>query len=143
MNRFFFWDGLRGVWSFFDVFFSRRRRHTRCALVTGVQTCALPISAFTARSLADQDYQSGTIGGQLLERTLLCRFNISEMIARQDWSKIEAGRRELELLRVASDRLDRATLPAERAQDRKDLAMGKSVSVRLEPGGRRSIKQKK
>src|SRR3546814_2178800 len=29
-------------WFFF--FFSSRRRHTRCALVTGVQTCALPIS---------------------------------------------------------------------------------------------------
>src|SRR3546814_3195945 len=28
----------------FIVFFSSRRRHTRCALVTGVQTCALPIS---------------------------------------------------------------------------------------------------
>src|SRR3546814_1044049 len=25
-------------------FFSSRRRHTRCTLVTGVQTCALPIS---------------------------------------------------------------------------------------------------
>src|SRR3546814_1905802 len=31
----------RGVHLFF---FSSRRRHTRCALVTGVQTCALPIS---------------------------------------------------------------------------------------------------
>src|SRR3546814_17882417 len=29
-------------------FFSSRRRHTRCALVTGVQTCALPISAKVA-----------------------------------------------------------------------------------------------
>src|SRR3546814_3760437 len=28
---------------FFVLFFSSRRRHTRCALVTGVQTCALPI----------------------------------------------------------------------------------------------------
>src|SRR3546814_5591303 len=28
----------------FVFFFSSRRRHTRCALVTGVQTCALPIS---------------------------------------------------------------------------------------------------
>src|SRR3546814_1593425 len=28
----------------FSFFFSSRRRHTRCALVTGVQTCALPIS---------------------------------------------------------------------------------------------------
>src|SRR3546814_2391476 len=29
---------------FYIFFFSSRRRHTRCALVTGVQTCALPIS---------------------------------------------------------------------------------------------------
>src|SRR3546814_13154563 len=29
-------------------FFSSRRRHTRCALVTGVQTCALPICAVVA-----------------------------------------------------------------------------------------------
>src|SRR3546814_1830669 len=28
-------------------FFSSRRRHTRCALVTGVQTCALPILGIT------------------------------------------------------------------------------------------------
>src|SRR3546814_8204518 len=28
---------------YFLFFFSSRRRHTRCALVTGVQTCALPI----------------------------------------------------------------------------------------------------
>src|SRR3546814_5521285 len=30
--------------SFRLFFFSSRRRHTRCALVTGVQTCALPIT---------------------------------------------------------------------------------------------------
>src|SRR3546814_15315737 len=28
-------------------FFSSRRRHTRCALVTGVQTCALPIYGYS------------------------------------------------------------------------------------------------
>src|SRR3546814_4640216 len=32
----------------FCFFFSSRRRHTRCALVTGVQTCALPIYAVAA-----------------------------------------------------------------------------------------------
>src|SRR3546814_7746703 len=32
------------------VFFSSRRRHTRCALVTGVQTCALPICSQSARA---------------------------------------------------------------------------------------------
>src|SRR3546814_16710273 len=31
-------------------FFSSRRRHTSCALVTGVQTCALPISSDNCRS---------------------------------------------------------------------------------------------
>src|SRR3546814_4117365 len=31
------------VFLLFSFFFSSRRRHTRCALVTGVQTCALPI----------------------------------------------------------------------------------------------------
>src|SRR3546814_1241355 len=33
------------------VFFSSRRRHTRCALVTGVQTCALPICRRNALDL--------------------------------------------------------------------------------------------
>src|SRR3546814_2767314 len=34
----------------FVFFFSSRRRHTRCALVTGVQTCALPISITTIKT---------------------------------------------------------------------------------------------
>src|SRR3546814_18420370 len=38
---------------FVVVFFSSRRRHTRCALVTGVQTCALPICE------KGPDYQPG------------------------------------------------------------------------------------
>src|SRR3546814_15373997 len=33
-----------------DFFFSSRRRHTRCALVTGVQTCALQISSTRPKS---------------------------------------------------------------------------------------------
>src|SRR3546814_7361881 len=33
--------------------FSSRRRHTRCALVTGVQTCALPISNTTSWEISD------------------------------------------------------------------------------------------
>src|SRR3546814_5524743 len=36
-------------------FFSSRRRHTSCALVTGVQTCALPISAAVA-ALGDEQF---------------------------------------------------------------------------------------
>src|SRR3546814_10688390 len=33
-------------------FFSSRRRHTRCALVTGVQTCALPILVSSPMEMA-------------------------------------------------------------------------------------------
>src|SRR3546814_10906166 len=36
---------------YIDFFFSSRRRHTRCALVTGVQTCALPICACAAKAV--------------------------------------------------------------------------------------------
>src|SRR3546814_9200732 len=36
-------------------FLSSRRRHTRCALGTGVQTCALPICLAGAGSTAEQD----------------------------------------------------------------------------------------
>src|SRR3546814_1262229 len=35
-----------------SFFFSSRRRHTRCALVTGVQTCALPIYPWIAALFA-------------------------------------------------------------------------------------------
>src|SRR3546814_4312072 len=37
------------VCSYLLFFFSSRRRHTRCALVTGVQTCALPIFSQATR----------------------------------------------------------------------------------------------
>src|SRR3546814_17389418 len=46
----------------FLFFFSSRRRHTSCALVTGVQTCALPIS--------DEDYGEGaSVPWRTLRRT--------------------------------------------------------------------------
>src|SRR3546814_6729969 len=42
----------RTVW----FFFSSRRRHTRCALVTGVQTCALPIYGASTNMLWPWSY---------------------------------------------------------------------------------------
>src|SRR3546814_7850843 len=48
----------------FFFFFSSRRRHTRCALVTGVQTCALPISRPDAK-LKSRDYVSAQVGAEL------------------------------------------------------------------------------
>src|SRR3546814_1714420 len=50
-------------WQVSVVFFSSRRRHTRCALVTGVQTCALPIFLdkphLIAQIEADNDLRDG------------------------------------------------------------------------------------
>src|SRR3546814_10228448 len=49
----------------FRFCFSSRRRHTRCALVTGVQTCALPISSglvdHADRRLSQRNVQSGKV----------------------------------------------------------------------------------
>src|SRR3546814_11880019 len=46
-------------------FFSSRRRHTRCALVTGVQTCALPISKLAADGRLDLDRTIASYGTSL------------------------------------------------------------------------------
>src|SRR3546814_10865987 len=76
-------------WCFF-VFFASRRRHTRCALVTGVQTCALPISGLpiifdpvmvstSGSALAD----SGTTGAfeRLMRIAALVTPNLPELKA--------------------------------------------------------------
>src|SRR3546814_19914048 len=58
-------------------FFSSRRRHTRCALVTGVQTCALPIFDLAdivvtaqkrAERLRDVPISIGAMSGETLDR---------------------------------------------------------------------------
>src|SRR3546814_16322380 len=83
-------------------FFSSRRRHTRCALVTGVQTCALPIS--------DVDPRGGGIAGKSVELD-----------------------GEVPAIAVGAQ---------PRTGDRKSVVSGKSVSVRVDLGGRRIIKKK-
>src|SRR3546814_5847596 len=48
---------------FVIFFFSSRRRHTRCALVTGVQTCALPISLCRGLLVEGPRHPSGPARG--------------------------------------------------------------------------------
>src|SRR3546814_6837456 len=63
-------------------FFSSRRRHTRCALVTGVQTCALPILATVVESGHSRFPVHGEdkdeILGILLAKDLLKYFGATE-----------------------------------------------------------------
>src|SRR3546814_17808606 len=69
---------LRSICLCVFFFFSSRRRHTRCALVTGVQTCALPISSATWGKIATlaepfREWQVKARGGLDRERLLAMR----------------------------------------------------------------------
>src|SRR3546814_20856831 len=101
-------------------FFSSRRRHTICALVTGVQTCALPISG-TARCPARP--------APARSRTAGC------------------GTGSLQALHVVSVVVDPDRNGFRRARidypaDRTRVMLGKSVSVRLDLVCRRTLKKK-
>src|SRR3546814_19440892 len=106
------------LWLFF---LSRRRRQTRCALVTGVQTCALPISLGTSRHCC----------GGVLSSCSTARAAVSALV-----------------LASVAMRSSAATSPAVgtggraaagRAPplvDRKSVVQAKSVSVSVDLGGR-------
>src|SRR3546814_7664133 len=47
---------ISSIYVLYIFFVSSRRRHTRCALVTGVQTCALPI--FRIKHRIDTDWEA-------------------------------------------------------------------------------------
>src|SRR3546814_19731383 len=65
-------------------FLSSRRRHTRCALVTGVQTCALPISLAGRVALTNQGRGgSGRIDWR--QRDQAFEVELSAPIPRKGW----------------------------------------------------------
>src|SRR3546814_18538787 len=107
------------------VLFSSRRRHTRCALVTGVQTWALPISRGPAAlDEARAQKESGTPDQacpELVERPGVTDRGTSA---------------------PHPDHPVRQVLNASRPiKDRKSDVKGKSESVRVDLGGRRIIKK--
>src|SRR3546814_6521099 len=60
-------------WIILFCFFSSRSRHTRCALVTGVQTCALPIycdhwSQFRTKAAKDINLNRSLDEGEVVSR---------------------------------------------------------------------------
>src|SRR3546814_6545421 len=58
-----FWLSCSSVLGFL---FASRRRHTRCALVTGVQTCALPIYADVVTHWAAERLLTGSLQGAVV-----------------------------------------------------------------------------
>src|SRR3546814_12151074 len=104
---------------FLFFFFSSRRRHTRCALVTGVQTCALPISHVDESMLTGEPVPVEKIVGS---------------------SVIGATLNGTGSLVIRAEKVGSATVLS---QDRKSVVSGKSVSVRVDLGGSSIIKKKR
>src|SRR3546814_14808850 len=103
-------------------FFSSRRRHTRCALVTGVQTCALPISA---------RLRTVPFGVVMSSEFLAAGGGVPAVWELFGWRNCSLGGAGAA-----------ATARGAGARDRKSVVSGKSVSVRVDLGGRRIIKKK-
>src|SRR3546814_19136260 len=112
-------------------FFSSRRRHTRSALVTGVQTCALPISIDHDRVLeASLGYFINPLISVLFGVVLL-----GEKLGRAGWWAVA-----LATIGVAVLTVEQGVPPW--IADRKSVVEGKSVSVRVGLGDGRCIKKK-
>src|SRR3546814_5180549 len=75
-----------------DVFFfSSRRRHTRCALVTGVQTCALPICCAISCSAS---HIAGS-SRRLVRRPCIVTLRLTSVLDRpRPWEPPSSGRSE-------------------------------------------------
>src|SRR3546814_17123132 len=135
--------------------FSSRRRHTRCALVTGVQTCALPISlgqpqgrtpgrllGFPVRVLPAPDRR--TRQGQGYDRRAtdldLWRGKPQDFRGRAVRQRFGKGT-ACGLFRPGSG--DRQNLQGRQgARERKRVVWGKRGTVRVDHGGARSLKKK-
>src|SRR3546814_20202224 len=131
---------LRFFVCFFFFFFSSRRRHTRCALVTGVQTCALPIyliGSGVEGGLRDQvaawwqRVRSGDMGalpaiGGLVVLGVLFSTLSPFFLTERNFANLLNQAATLVLLGMALVFV----------LDRKSVASGTSVSVRLDLGGR-------
>src|SRR3546814_534303 len=91
------------VYVFGEFFFSSRRRHTRCALVTGVQTCALPIligvqltgGSTSVRAFWTPLRQAGAAARTLLVAAAAKQWGVDPSILKAQLGKVADGKRSL------------------------------------------------
>src|SRR3546814_14449196 len=129
------------VW--FCFFFASRRRHTRCALVTGVQTCALPILGRILAGLAPREPEVHGLLALMELQASRSKARVAPngepvLLLEQDrahWDRL--------LIRRGLAALERAEALGGADGDRQSVVSGRSGSVRLDIGGRRIIKKKK
>src|SRR3546814_11600588 len=120
------------VWLFF---FSSRRRHTRCALVTGVQTCALPICDLVVEKDADIGIAlDGDADRLIVVDEKGCVVDGDQLMAliASSWHRRGALRGGGVVATVMSN-----------LGDRKSVVEGKGVSGRVDLGCGRTIKKKR
>src|SRR3546814_2825690 len=72
-------------------FFSSRRRHTRCALVTGVQTCALPILVGKKGRVLKRFFPTLIAGDQDMSGIKSVAFADAQKVADEVVRRYEAG----------------------------------------------------
>src|SRR3546814_15622042 len=111
-------------------FFSSRRRHTRCALVTGVQTCALPICKL---SLGSYSTAAVLLIG-LFAYDIFWVFGTDVMVSVAKSFDAPA--------KILFPQVFTLQDGPSKFADRQSVVWGKSVSVRVALGGRRIIKKK-
>src|SRR3546814_17397126 len=112
------------------LYLSGRRRHTSCSLVTGVQTCALPISRLLRFLLPLMALALPVVLGAPAHAERIKDLGTFQGVRPNQLTGygIVVG-----LAGTGDDSLE----------DRKSVVYGKRVSVRVDLGGRRIIKNKK
>src|SRR3546814_18742948 len=108
-------------------FFSSSRRHTRCALVTGVQTCALPIYVrLLAETVTDDELTDTTLP---LENLLWRLFNEDEVRVTESQPLSRGCRCTIEHIRDVMARVQESDRKIGRASCRESVCQYFYISV--------------
>src|SRR3546814_4654264 len=118
------------------LFFSSGRRHTRCALVTGVQTCALPIwrgeEAFEEDGAGEAGGRDGA--GQIVEEVAetgnLAKAMAARILSAEAESEDAAARHAAKRLEDRGDQMSPAVHAADKAQAIRGAGEEQSVVTR-------------
>src|SRR3546814_1221635 len=109
-------------------FFSSRRRHTRCALVTGVQTCALPIC-----ELVEASHRQVNDGEDPGEAALICAA-LSRVAGERFFLVMLERNRARQTLRATVE-----AIPVETPEDARDYILHHPRVLALEAEGMRRL----
>src|SRR3546814_21185513 len=117
-------------------FFSSRRRHTRCALVTGVQTCALPIWGIIYAGGTRFQQEAG-FEDDADQMHAYLSLEVGDVVRPEPLRRARERRPDDGPDRVGKEALEHALIRCAR----KSVVEGKSMAVRVGAGGPRLIQR--